>query len=166
VIRNFFFSMILLATAPLQAQAPSDASIRELLVLSKSQSLIETTWGTLDGHMEAGMREALKGRTLTAEQEKRLADFRSRAVGIIKEEMSWERLEPMFIDVYKATLTQAEIDGISQFYRSPAGQALINKMPQVMDHTMKLVMGRMQVVRPRLEALQKEMFDDIKATSK
>jgi len=80
--------------------------------------------------------------------------------------MTWESFEPNVIDLYKKSFTQSEIDGMVQFYKSPAGKAVIAKMPVVMQNNMQLVQGRMKTLLPKIQQLQQETFEKLKATQR
>jgi hypothetical protein len=158
----------LLAAAPAfaQNQPASEASIRELMTITNSKALLDQTYGQLDGLMENAMREAMDGKTGTPEQERLMAEMRARLVTLVREEMSWEKLEPSYMQLYAATFSQAEVDGMNDFYKSPAGQAVIAKMPQLMQSLMQTVMTDMQRLMPRMQALEKEYKAKLEAAAK
>ena len=78
--------------------------------------------------------------------------------------MQWSALEPRFIEIYQASFTQAEVDGMLAFYRSPAGQAVIAKMPGAMQRTMVVMQELMNGMMPRLRELRAQALDRLKAT--
>ncbi len=158
----------LLAAAPAfaQNQPASEASIRELMTITNSKALLDQTYGQLDGLMENAMREAMDGKTGTPEQERLMAEMRARLVTLVREEMSWEKLEPSYMQLYAATFSQAEVDGMNDFYKSPAGQAVIAKMPQHMQSLMQTVMTDMQRLMPRMQALEKEYKAKLETAAK
>jgi len=57
---------------------------------------------------------------------------------------------------YSEVFTKDEIDGLSAFYGTPSGQALIDKTPQISAKMQALMMPRMQ---PAMAAMQKSMSD-------
>ena len=58
------------------------------------------------------------------------AEIQERSLAIVRKMLNWETLKPRFIDLYAETYTEPELDGILAFYKSPAGQAMLNKVPQ------------------------------------
>lgn len=147
----------LLATSSAWAQSPpaSEAVIREYLAVSKSEELVNGTYAQMDQVMRDAMRAAVPN-GFNAAQTRIMDELSTELVAVLKEEMGWEKLEPEFIRIYQATLTQSEVEGMVNFYKSEAGQALIAKMPAIMEQTMALVMQRMQSMRPRMQKLQAE----------
>jgi hypothetical protein len=85
-------------------------------------------------------------------------------IGVLREEMTWEKLEPSFIGIYQKVLTQKEVDGMIAFYKTEAGIAVIEKMPQVMQLSMELVMELMQKISPRIQQISVDATDKLKAT--
>lgn len=145
---------------------PSQASIRELLTLTDSRKLIDNSMGQIDSMMQTSMQQALAGQTITPEQQKILDEMRTKSVALINSEMSWETLEPIFVDIYEKSFTQGEIDGMLQFYKSEAGKAVIAKLPLVMQHSMQAMQSRMTAMMPKLQRLQQESIETLKATEK
>lgn len=155
-----------LAAAPaIAADAPaSEASIRELLTVTQSEKLVDSTMGQIDSMMQNSMKQALAGQTLTADQQKIIDDMRAKMIALFKEDMKWETLEPMFVDIYKRSFTQKEIDGMLDFYRSEPGQAVIAKMPLVMRNSMQAMQGRMVAMLPKLQQLQRDAIAELRAS--
>lgn len=59
-MKQLMLMSVLLLAAPLHAQTqpPSDASVRELLILSKSERLIDGMWQQMDQVMKSSVTEA------------------------------------------------------------------------------------------------------------
>jgi len=126
-VRKIRLAVVLMAAVPAFAQSPppSDESIRELLELTDGESVMEGAWGQLDGIMEKSMKDARGDKPVTAKQEEIMAEFRARTIEVIRREMSWEKLEPVYIKLYRETCTQGELDGMLAFYKSDAGKAVV-----------------------------------------
>jgi hypothetical protein len=157
----------LLCAAPVMADESmpaSDASIRELLVVTDSEKLINGVYEQLDSMMQGMMQQTLAGHTLTPEQQTIIDDMRARMVAIFKEEMSWSVFEPMMIEIYRTTFTESEVQGMLQFYKSDAGRALVAKMPAVMQASMQLTQQRLSTMLPKIQQLQQETSAHLKAT--
>ena len=120
-----------------QTPAPaSEASIKELLKLTNAKSLVDNLGPQMQGMMKTTVRQATQGKTLTPQQQKAFDDMQTRMTAIYTQEMSWERLEPMYIRIYQGSFSQSEVDGMIDFYHSPVGHSMITKMPLVMQNMM------------------------------
>jgi hypothetical protein len=73
------------------------------------------------------------------------------ALEIVKEEigewvadlMSWERLEDIYVDVYKETFTEEELNELVAFYQSPIGQKIIAETPVMMRRSLERIQATM-----------------------
>ena len=163
---RYFILLAYVAMCPaIAAEAPaSETSVRELLSITQSQKLLDGTMGQVDAMMQRSMKQALAGQTLTADQQRIMDNMRTKMIALFREDMKWETLEPMFIDIYKQSFTQKEVDGMLDFYKSEPGQAVIAKMPLVMQNTMQAMQGRMAVMLPKLQQLQQDAIAELKAS--
>ncbi|HEY6096117.1 MAG TPA: DUF2059 domain-containing protein [Gallionellaceae bacterium] len=147
-------------------QPASEASIRELMVVTESKKLIEGTVGQVDAMMQASMQQALAGRPVSPDQQKILDQMRVKMLALLKEQLSWSSMEPMMIDIYQKTFTEQEVKGMLDFYRTDAGKAVIAKMPLVMQHTMQAMQARMSQMMPKMQQLQQQTLAQLKDTRK
>lgn len=164
-MRKLSLIVALVATWPAfaQDQPASEASVRELMALTNSKALVDQMYAQVDGMMESAMKDAMGGRTGNAEQQRLAAEMRAKMVALLREDMGWEDLEPVYLQLYTSTLSQSEVEGMNAFYKSPAGQAVIAKMPLMMQSLMKVLMERMQVIMPKARALGEEYGNKLKA---
>lgn len=146
------------------AEAPaSEASIRELLTLTQAQRMLADTTDQIDSMMQTSMKQAHGNKALTPREEEILTEMRGKILVAVGDFLKWSDLEPMFIDIYKRSFSQREIDGIIEFYRSDAGRAVTNKMPLVMQNTMQAIQGRLGQLGPKMQALQRETIEKLAA---
>ena len=75
---------------------------------------------------------------------------------LVNAKMSWEKFKPAIVQIYAEVYTDEELDGILAFYRSPAGHAMIEKMPQLMSRTMAVAQKLMGDIQPEIEKMVKE----------
>ena len=64
--------------------------------------------------------------------------------------------------VYTDTYTEEEIDGILAFYKSPVGKAFLQKMPEVMQRSMPVMMQMMGDLQPELKTMMEGMKEKSK----
>jgi len=126
---------------PLAATAaePSAESVQKLLTVTKTEALLDQMVGSFEQAMRAGMQQAVAGKRLTAQQQAILDAAPAEFAAVMREELSWAKLQPLYVGIYRESFTQEEIDGMLAFYATPVGQAMIDKMPQVMGRSMQLM---------------------------
>ena len=102
--------------------------------------------------------EAMGDQMGVSEEEREIFDrYLERMVAALREEMSWEKLEPGMIETYASVYTEQELLDLVEFYESPLGQKFIRKMPELMTATMQLTQEMMQDFLPRVQAIQAEL---------
>lgn len=57
---------------------------------------------------------------------------------LMTQRLSWDRMRTGLVKIYTDLFTEEELDGIITFYKSPAGQAMLKKMPVLMQRGMQL----------------------------
>lgn len=163
-MKRMIIVLALMCAAPVFAAPPSDSSLRQLLEITNSKTLFESTMAGVDAEAKAMTQQLLKGRELTAADQEVLERMNARLVAMMQEEMRWETLEPRYLDIYRQSFTQAEVDGMLRFYKSPTGKAVIEKMPVVMQHTMQLMQGLMVGMAPKLQAIVEDTLVELQAS--
>ena len=106
--------------------------------------------------INSGMMQQMMGVKLTPEQQKRVDEFSTKVQKLIADGLSWKSLEPSYAKLYEAIYTEDEIDGILAFYKSPSGQAMVEKSPMLVKQSSAIVQERMQTIMPQLQQLMKE----------
>jgi uncharacterized protein len=151
-MKKLVVALALMAALPSFAdeKPASEASIRELLVLSDARNLVEGVYKQMDGMLEQSLKQSLGDKPLNDEQQKLAAEMRSKIVGLMQADMGWDRLEPIYLKLYMDTFSQSDIDGILKFYKTRAGTALLKKMPLLMQNLMQMMTSQMQVLVPKL----------------
>lgn len=155
--------LVLLCYAATSFAAPArDESIKELMTISESKKLVDGIRNQFDGVMTGTIQQVLQGKTPTPAEQKAITRMKDRMVALYRNELSWEKVEPMYIRLYRETFSEEEITGMIDFYRTPTGQAMIKKMPLLMQKTM----GEMQKVivgmSPQLNKIQQDFLQDMK----
>lgn len=164
VLRSFIF-LFLVSSA--MAQTASVESVRELLAVTEVKKLLDGMFVQIDPLIKSSISQATAGRNLSKEQQLNLEKITpiitEELVQVMKEELSWERMEPMYLQIYQKSFTQEEVDGLLSFYKSPAGVALIKKMPLVMQESMVAMQQHMGPMMTRVqEAIEKAVKESEK----
>ena len=141
---------------------PSDASLQELFKVSEVQMVIGSSYSQIDTIMKNTQLQALGNAPLNAEQQKIADEMNAKIFKLFKSEMSWDKVQPTLLKIYKDTFSQEEVDGMINFYKSTAGQAMLKKMPLVSQATLSTTQKIMQDLIPQLIRIQQESVPRIK----
>ena len=109
------------------------------------------------------MAQASAGKEPTPEQRKMMERLPQRMSELMRTELSWAKMEPIQIKIYRESFEQSEIDGLIDFYRSPLGQSFISKMPVVTQKAMAEMQTYMQQVIPKLRSAMELMLAELKS---
>ena len=160
---NFPQNAIAGEPAPTPTAAPSDVSIAELMTITGMKAMVDNVVRQTDTAMQAKLQQSLNGRAVTPDQKKILDDMRVSMINLMRDTMQWNTLAPRFASIYKNTFTQEEIDGMVAFYKTPAGKAVITKMPAVTQYSMQLTQTLLAELMPKIIQIQKDTLAQLKA---
>jgi hypothetical protein len=153
----------LIFASPAYCAPPSQESIDRLLVDAKVEQLLDTMLANVDQVMRRSMETSMQGRQLSPEQRQAVDGAAAKFVQVMREEMTWDKLRPLYVQIYQDSFTQEEIDGLIAFYESPAGVAFVEKMPVVMQKSMSIMQSRMAAMMEKMKAAMKEAIAEPKA---
>ena len=154
--------LILAAPAIASDAPPSDQSIREFLELTNAHQLIDTVKAQVDTIMAGAMHQATQGKPVTPEKQAILDKMQAKMTTVLNDMLNWDSLQAMYLRIYKASFTQSELDGIIKFYKTRAGQAMVKKMPVVMQHVMTETMDLMKPMQEKIAQIQRETIQELK----
>jgi len=140
------------------------AAALEMMEASNVPQMLEQAFAAVKQTMPAQMQamaESMGQTNATQEASKAMAA----SMDIMAEEFSWAKVKEDFITLYAETLTTEELKDITAFYRSPAGQALMRKQPELMQRSMALSQKIVMRAMPRIQALMKEHIEGGKAAA-
>jgi hypothetical protein len=145
------------------AAPPTEESVNALLVATKTGRTLETMYRLMGQSMRRAMDLELQGKELTDAQKRVLDDMLAQFDTALREEMSWDKVRPMFVEIYRDTFTQEEVDGLLAFYRSKLGAVLIDKMPVVMQKSSAATQARLLPLINRMNTTMKKTIADLNA---
>lgn len=152
-------------SSPGAGNPPSEASIKQLLELAQAHKLVDSVMGQMDALMKQSIQQATQGKDVPPKVQKDIDKRQAEVVAFMKELLDWNKLEPMYLRIYQKTFTQQEIDGMIAFYKTPAGQAVISKMPAAMQNTMDEMQQMMAPVMQKMQRMQQDVVAEMKAES-
>lgn len=169
MFKSKYFTLLLLffvVPVALADNQVSEQSVKELLDVTNARKLVDDVTGQIDDLMKGSMQQSLKGQSISPKQQKVIDDLQQKTVTLFKEELNWTKLEPLYLKIYRESFTQEEVDGILAFYKTPAGQAVIKKMPMVIQKSNLEMQGRVESLMPKFQKIQQEALTELNALAK
>ena len=164
--RILIVAAAMLLALPLSAradEASKRAKIEQMLTVLK----MEDNFNLLMKQVEQQGRQMGMSMTnpsqLTDADKKILDNFMTKLMAAMQETMGWQKLKSEFIDLYAKAYTEEEVDGILTFYKSPVGQSMLAKTPQLVQQSMAISQTHMKEIQPKLEQLTEELKKDLDA---
>lgn len=152
--------------SPAPSAPPTEASIKQLLEVAQAHKLIDSVMAQMENLMQQTIAQATKGQPIPPKIQKDIDQRRAALVAMMKELLDWKKLEPMYVRIYQKTFTQQEVDGMIAFYKTPAGQAVISKMPSAMQNTVDEMQAMMGPVMQKMQQMQQDVVAEMKAETK
>jgi hypothetical protein len=149
------------ATSVPAADRPTDDSIRQLLQIMKAQTVIAQISKQMDATFTAMINQQIQNKTLSPEDQQRVEAGRERLKAITGKLLTWETMEPLYLKIYEDSFSQSEIDSMIAFYSSPAGQAIVAKLPLVAQNTLTAMQQQMKSLMPQAQQIAKDTATEI-----
>ncbi len=162
---------ILVATSSITsfayAQTASKQSVKELIKVMQLRNQVDKMFDLMEQDIAKTYEKMGLGLKLQKKDAQQLNQTSKKLAQIMREEMSWEKIQKIYVKVYQENLTQEEVDGLIDFYRTPVGQSVLDKMPRLAKSSMQAVQRKiMPSVMPRIIELMKTLRNNTKNSEK
>jgi hypothetical protein len=154
--------VVMMAVAPCGAradEAAKQAKVHELLMTMHMDHTVDSMMHSIAKQLF----EVPDANRMTPAQQKLTQDFQDRALTIVSDRVGWKAVEPDYVKLYMNTYSEQEINGILAFYKSPVGQAMLTKAPQLSAGVVQIVHTRMGDYQTKMQALQDDYMKQMTA---
>ena len=160
MFQRFLIILVLSCSATFgQSTVPSEASIKELLELTQqSRKVTDSVTAQMNQLMNSAIEQVTKGEKLPPNAQNRVDQDKSEIAKMMHDILDYDKVLPMDVRIYQKSFTQAEVDGLVAFYKTPAGQALISKMPVVVENTFAEMRTMITPITQRIQQMQQSLI--------
>jgi hypothetical protein len=162
------FAFVLFLVVSVQAAPPSERALQEMMNIMQLETLLNQALNQMhEGitkQMEQRLQKSLAGKDLTPAQKAAMERFRANFAATMKEELSIAKVKEIYMQAYRETFTQEEVDGIIAFYKTPAGKAITEKNPIAMQKANEITQARIPPMTKKLETMQVEFEKELSKT--
>ena len=166
--KTLFVAVLLCAGFTVRAAPPSDQSINDMMNAIHVEQMLNQMLTQMDAGMKTGMeqgvQQSVKGKELTPSQRQTIDACHQKMSAMMKEELSLAKTKDIYVQVYRETLTQEEVNSIIAFYSSPAGKAMVEKIPVAMQKAGTIMQSRMAPLTQKMQAIQEECMKELSKT--
>ncbi len=142
--------------------APSDESLKQLMVITNIKQVTNDAMAQIDNITHDFIQKNIATSKITEAQKIAEKNMDVKFKALMQNEYSWDILEPEFTKIYKNVLTQSEVNDMIAFYKTPSGQAVVKKMPLIMQQSIVLSQSMIQKLTPKITKIFEEFFIEIK----
>ena len=139
--------VILVPSTVMADEASKTAKIEELFKITKVDRLQDQ----IMDQMKIALGNMFDQPGMPAEVKANRKELEDEVWDIIKKRVSFEKMKGEFIKAYSDNLSEAELDSILAFYKTPGGIALLEKLPVLMKRGMEIGQAQMKDVGPELK---------------
>lgn len=137
-------------------QPASKASIEQLLEITETRKMYDATMQEMTKMVDQSTARIMN--RIPPEKQGKFKKAMAELDTIIKEEMSWDKMKPQYVQIYMETFTQQEIDDLAAFYKTPSGKSFIKKQPQVIQRTSAISQEKMGVMMERFTNMMQKVM--------
>ena len=148
---------VVMVVAPMGAradEASKAAKVKELFAVTHVDHSLDRMRSAMGQQVQATAKNAAGAERMTPEKKKIQQEYIDNSMKVVDQQFGWPVLEPAFTKLYMDSYSEADLDGILAFYKSPAGQDMLNKTPALSSGVMEIVHGHMGDFQPKMQSLQ------------
>lgn len=158
--RLLFIFLIALLASPVYAAPVQDASIVKLLMLTDAKTTHESIVADSDKMVDSTLKPILMREKLTFEQKAFVDSFLIKYKEIVRDELSWEKMLPLYVQVYRETFSEKELNELIAFYESPTGKMFVRKTPEILEKTSTVMQQKIVSILGRMDTMLEETIKE------
>ena len=157
------FFLALLCSPSLAAAQGKQAQVEELFQLMRMEQTYAKMMDTVMKQTKSSVMQQVLGRQVPPGLEADIEQLQNEVGDILMRYMGWNALKSDYVRLYAEAFSEQELTAILAFYRTPAGQALIERQPLLMDRSSEVVQRKMVEAGPAVQAKMAEWAERIRA---
>ena len=165
VMRNVVGVCCLVLASAAMAAPASEASVRQLLEITNARGLVDTMKTRMEGTFGKAFDLAADDKKPSPAQQAAIEKMKARMEAVLTSYLDWSKLETVYVRVYQESFSEEDIQGMLSFYQTPAGGAVVEKMPLVMQKSAAEMQDSFKTMMPELQKIQTEFVAEMKTAA-
>ncbi|MDO3385810.1 DUF2059 domain-containing protein [Gilvimarinus sp. SDUM040013] len=158
-MRIIILALLLMSSGLHASEESKREKLMELVNVMDMDSMVDAMYS----QMESMMQNMSTEMGITPSEKPIFDEYYRKMTAVLKEEVSWQKMRPIAVDIYDRNFNEAEITDMLNFYKTPTGQSILQKMPIVMQDSMQMSQGLVQNALPKIQAIAAELSADLEA---
>jgi hypothetical protein len=151
---------------PPKPAPPTPESVDKLLELTGVENLNDSVIHQLGKMTENIVNHTFQGKKLGADADPLKDSARRKLQAIVKEDLSWDKMKPVYARIYSETFTQEDVDGIIAFFETKAQKDYAARMPAVTQKTYGEIQQRIGPIMKKMQDAMKDVSAQVEALNK
>lgn len=139
------------------------ASLEALFQVMHADTMIDGTYVAVQKSMSQVFANDARSSGASPARQRIQAKAMDDIMALVRKQYNWAVMEPEMIDAYEKTFSEDEVTAMINFYATPAGQAAITKMPQLMQAVMASSQAHLQALLPQMRQIAEKARADADA---
>jgi len=136
------------------------AEAERMMHLIKFEQMINDT---LDAQMDAMSSMMSQQMAKMGQSDEGFVEFQQKIMREMFADIDWKPIQKGMTQAYAEVFTKDELEGMSNFYTTPAGQATITKMPEIQQKSMQVMMPAIMEASQGMQAKMMEYMKNKQA---
>ena len=90
-----------------------------------------------------------------------LETYQAKANAALETAVGWDKIKPDLVKLYTSNFSESELKGLIEFYQSPLGKKVMEKMPALSAESAQMTQGRLEKAVPEVNKLLAEMMEKV-----
>jgi uncharacterized protein len=156
-----YIALLLNLSAGLFADDASKAiKVDELLKVMRTEATVDQMFGQISKQIDSTTATMAQQHKLPSGQQPEMAEMTKRMFTILSDQLSWDKMKPLYEKIYGDVFDEGEIDALLVFYRSPAGQIFIDKTPLVMEKSGEAMQSRLPQLMIAIQKVTQDFIQE------
>ena len=152
-------TLLFSSTASASTDSHRQAAL-EMLSISRVDKMIEPMMENVMSMIQQQMAQV----DIPEDKKPIIQKYNQKIVETLRQEMQWEKMKEDFVALYLNVYTEEEIRELTEFYSSPLGQKMLDKMPELMQASLQISQSMLQQTLPKIQQLSQEMARELQGT--
>jgi uncharacterized protein len=153
---------VLPTTNTVNPQPPTRESLEKLFTITDVAKRLDSQYSMMLPFMTKLLKKSLPPGADSAEANRIFNEVFAKEMKLFREEMGWSALKEDYIKMYSTSFSQAEIDGLINFYESPTGKSYLEKIPLITQKSRDITEQKFELLLPKLKKIIEDSVKDWK----
>ncbi len=142
------------------------AAIEEIFQLTKPDQMMQQMFSQMKAAVAEQAQKSLAAQVQASNDPSKYSQevqkFTDQLLALMSDRLSWDKVKPQYVHLYDETFSLIELQGILEFYKSPAGQAMLQKMPMLLANASKIGQQQMSDIMPEVQKMMADFTANLK----